>query len=91
MIDKETNPVVWALLHYELSDAQEHLGELLQEMQEQPDFDEEEYRIWLSHIYAHLNRAWNRRNTTDAQELIDQNKVNYWEGWTNFPADIKPG
>jgi len=53
-------------------------------MSAEPDFSEEEFRIHLGHVFAHLNRAWHMRNAAD--ELEDKE----WAGTTHFPADLKP-
>ena len=89
MIDQRANPVAWALLGDELTDAQEHLAQLCLEMQQDPDFDEVDFRIWLAHIYSHLNRAWNRRNATDAQ-IAPEIEQATWDEWSRFPTDIEP-
>ncbi|HET9506249.1 MAG TPA: hypothetical protein VFO93_22105 [Hymenobacter sp.] len=89
MIDQQVNPVAWALLNDELTDAQEHLAQMCQEMQQDPDFSEIEFRIWLAHIYSHLNRAWNRRNATDAQ-ITPEIEQTTWDEWSQFPTDIEP-
>ena len=86
MINEQTEPVAWALLLYELADAQEGLQSLLREISEEKDFDETDFRIHMAHIYAHLNRAWNGRNATQAQH--DDEAL--WEKWASFPTDLKP-
>lgn len=89
MVNQQANPVAWALLGFELTDAQEHLAQLCQEMQQNPDFDEVDLRIWLAHIYSHLNRAWNRRNATDEQ-VVPEVAPETWDKWSRFPTDIEP-
>jgi hypothetical protein len=69
MITKKDNYAEWALLLYELEDAKEHLETLMQEMADDPEFDEVDYRIGLGHIYTHLNRAWNARNRLGTTRL----------------------
>jgi hypothetical protein len=84
MITEQIAPVAWALLQYELADAQEGIESLLRDMKEDKEFSEIEFSIHMAHIYGHLNRAWNGRNSTDQQ----------WEAtkmpdeWNNFPADL---
>ena len=89
MIDKRENPIAWALLGYELSDAQEHLAQLCQQMQEDSGFDEIDFRIGLAHIYAHLNQAWNCRTITDAQVVAEKNQATR-NIYSRFPTDIEP-
>jgi len=75
MINKQNNPVNWSLLLYELSDAHEALGNLRNEMNNGGKIDKVEFRIQLSHIYRHLNTAWNSRNresvATDAEHASE--------------------
>ena len=65
MINPKDNPIGWDSFLYELSDAHEHLGDLLKELSANTECDEVELRIALGHVYAHLNRAWFRRNVPD--------------------------
>ena len=84
MINKKDNPVAWALLMYELTDAQEHLQKLVDRMSTQEDFDEIDFRYSLAHIYSHLNRAWNGRDAV--VEMSDEQ----WQAFSQFPKDIEP-
>ena len=88
MIDREHSPVGWVLLMHELDDAHEHLGNLLKHMQERSDFDEIEFRIELGHVYAHLNRAWFRRNVHEDFAASERDAA--WEIATQFPTDLEP-
>jgi hypothetical protein len=84
MIDQKTDPVLWGLLVSGLDDAREHLETLVAQMAAKGSVDEEEYRVALGHIYAHLNRAWNSR---DCREEITQKE---WAQITRFPGDVEP-
>jgi hypothetical protein len=87
MINKDVNDknyVSWAMMMYELSDAHEHLGELIQEMNREDSFDETDFRVQLGHVYAHLNRAWNGRNDTDAVNTEQR------EARSQMPVDLVP-
>jgi hypothetical protein len=86
MIDRIKDPVAWAALMYELADAEDGLKSLLKDIAEDPEFDEIHFGIHMAHIYAHLNRAWNTRNATSAQ----QDDVKLWNDWAQFPTDIAP-
>ena len=87
MITVKTNPVARAMLDFELRDAVEHLQRLLAEMAGE-DFGEEEFRIDLGHVYAHLNRAWNRRDVPDAE--IEAMTQEQFERWSQMPTDLDP-
>ena len=67
MIDKEDEPVSWEMLCFELTDAAEHIQDLLRDMHEGDGFSEESFRVGMAHVYAHLNRAWHRRDVTDSE------------------------
>lgn len=84
---EDASEIIRAIIGYNLSDAQDHLGELLQEMKDDPEFGEAEFRLGLAHVYAHLNRAWHQRNASE--EEIDQPDA-HWEIWSRFPTGIQP-
>jgi hypothetical protein len=83
MINKEAHPVGWALLMYELTDAQEHLAHLIAQMESDPDYGEENFRIDMGHLYSHLNRAWHRRDV--AEDLADDG----FGTASEFPKDLE--
>jgi hypothetical protein len=84
MIDPKHNPVEWALFIDELSEAHEHLGALISKLGSEPDDDEEQFRVDMGHLMAHLNRAWARRNC--ARALTDEE----WEQFREYPQDLPP-
>ena len=84
MINRQEHPIGWSFLLDELSDAQEHLQTLLKEIAENPEYGEPELRIDLGHVFAHLNRAWYRRNVQEDFPESD------WDIATSFPTDIEP-
>jgi hypothetical protein len=85
MISMKDAPIAWAMLMYDLDDAKEDLESLLAEMRnDSAGVDEEYFRIRLSHIYWHLNRAWNRRYVPD--DLVEIEDANAGQ----FPDDLDP-
>ncbi len=84
MINNEQHPVAWAMFVYDLVDAREHLTKLVEEMVANKQIDEMDFRIQLGHVYSHLNRAWNGRNTA---EEIDTER---WQAQRQFPIDLDP-
>ena len=84
MIDKNKNPVEWSGLMYELEDAHEHLGNLISEMMNDPEFDEEVLKIQLGHVCAHINRAWYRRRFEG--DITEDT----WVTASQFPKDLDP-
>ena len=83
MIDRTAEPVAWAQFAYELTDAHEHLGELINVLDHEA-IDDTEFAVHLGHVYAHLNRAWHCRNQTT------EISVQQWNEISAFPTDIRP-
>ncbi|MCZ2074302.1 MAG: hypothetical protein LC130_04810 [Bryobacterales bacterium] len=84
MINRNDDPVGWAMFVQELQDAHEHLANLLKDMKADTDYGEPELRVDLGHVYAHLNRAWRRRLVSS--DFTDTE----WEAAGEFPQDIEP-
>ncbi len=82
MITKETAPLGWSGLMYELEDAKEHLSNLIFEIENDHEYDEVNFRIDLGHVFSHLNRAWHRRNAPDG--LTEEQ----WIEASEFPTDL---
>lgn len=84
MIDRKSNPNEWSTLLYELDDAKEHLESLVNQLNDDGEIDEEDFKSQLSHIYAHVNRSWNIRNLESDFGNKDSAK------FSSFPKDIDP-
>lgn len=84
MINKKDNPVEWSLLIQELADLSEHADKLVEEMQGNSIYGEEEFAVDVGHLYAHLNRAWNSRNCTKEPTESE------WQENSKFPTDVQP-
>jgi hypothetical protein len=85
MIDLKSDPLGWSFFMDELGDAHEHLGVLIAALGA-GDCDEDDLRISLGHIYAHLNRGWFRRNVMWPDDLDGARR----ELASAFPSDIEP-
>lgn len=84
MIEQSENPVEWAALVTEFTEAQEHLNELIDQMVNNGSIDETDFAVRLGHIFAHLNRGWNTRR------LKSEMQEDSWEAFSQFPKDLKP-
>lgn len=69
---------------YELTDAYEHLGDLIKEMQENGGIDNETYAVDMAHVFSHLNRAWNSRKFKG--EMSEEQ----WHNFRCYPKDLEP-
>lgn len=74
----------WVL--FELQDAREALAQIINDLKNDDDYDETEYRIHMAHLYSHVNSAWNMRAAT-TDEVTNGEK---FEEWNRFPTDIEP-
>jgi hypothetical protein len=83
MINGKDNPVEWAMLGYELDEVAEHVQNLSKLITPDANLPEEEFEVYMGHIYAHLNRIWNSRNHVG--EVGDDLREKY----TQFPLDIR--
>jgi hypothetical protein len=81
VINNDQNPVQWAMLGYGLDDARKHLEALIDKMSSGA-IDETDFAIDLGHIYAHLNRTWNKRSDVDG--IAD------FAAASEFPTDLRP-
>jgi len=86
MLTNADHPVAWAMLMYELSDAHEHLGDLIKKMNREGQIDEDSYRIHLGHVFAHLNRAWHGRD----DERLDTVSDDASRERSQYPIDLLP-
>ena len=83
MINNTDNPIEFAALSFELTDAAEHLQDLITQLGEY--LNETDFTIQLGHIYEHLNRAWNTRNR-DGKISLDYDKE--WDTISAMPTDL---
>ena len=52
---------------FHLREAAEQLDETIRSLSSEQDYGIEEYQVEMSHLYHHLNTAWNGRDQTDEQ------------------------
>lgn len=74
----------WVLHH--LREAREELGRTIDEIVATPDYDVGELLVSMSHLYHHLNTAWNARDA--AESAVREVSAEDFKRWSRFPADI---
>ena len=52
---------------FHLREAKEELDRTITEMASDPKYDFAAFQVSMSHLYHHLNTAWNGRDQTDAE------------------------
>ena len=86
MLSQNEHPVAWAMFEYELGDAHEHLGALINKMHSAGGMDEDEFAVHLGHVFAHLNRAWHGRNDPNLDTETDEESAER----SQHPSDLSP-
>lgn len=84
MIDRERNPIEWALMLTDLEEVGEHIQSLMEEMHANGTIDDEDFRVRIFHMISHLNRAWNGRNHIG--ESLDEDR----DELSQVPKDFFP-
>ena len=74
----------WVLQN--LTEALEELTRTVRELQEDPEYDIGDFLPAMSHLYHHVNVAWNARDASESQlrELSDSD----FKQWSAFPTDM---
>ena len=74
---------------YNLRDAQEQLTSIINEIENDDEFDIESYSVDIQHLYHHINTSWNARfaSKVESDECSEENFVK----WRQFPNDIEMG
>jgi hypothetical protein len=70
---------------FHLGEAKEELDRTIQELQNDPDYCEEEFRVAMGHLYHHLNTAWNGRN--ESRERHRDCAQEDFDAWRKFPTN----
>jgi len=52
---------------FHLREATEQLRETIQSLESNGEYCNAQFQVDVSHVYHHINTAWNGRNQTDAQ------------------------
>lgn len=71
---------------YHLKEAHEELTKTIREIEQDPDYNFGEYIVAMTHLYHHINTAWNAKDATPEQ--ADRCSEEDFERWRQFPSDI---
>lgn len=78
-----------AYVIWNLREAQEELGKILQEIENVDDYGFGEFSVAMAHLYHHLNTSWNAKDSTVEQS--DACSEADFMKWRQFPVDIYLG
>jgi hypothetical protein len=70
---------------FHLKEAKEELDQTIAELEASPDYDAAEFQVAMSHLYHHLNTAWNGREASaDRHRECAQSD---FDAWRKFPPN----
>jgi hypothetical protein len=70
---------------WNLREAQEALAEIIAGVESDPEYEPGGYIVDLTHLYHHVNTAWNARNATKA--ATDECSQEDFLRWRQFPTE----
>ena len=72
-----------------LHESKENLDSMINEIENDSDFDFDGYYSDMQHIYHHLNTAWNIRK--EKEETIKKCTEDNFNKWQQFPNEFDMG
>ncbi len=70
---------------FNLREAHQALQRLIGDIESQPDYDYGEYIVKMTHLYHHVNTAWNAQDVN--QERAKKCNEEDFFKWRQFPKD----
>ena len=70
---------------FHLSEGLEELQKTIEKLRNLPDYSEHDFRASMSHLYHHLNTAWNARNVS--HEAFRDCADSDFNCWRKFPKE----
>ncbi len=70
---------------FHLGEAKEELDRTINEITRNSDYDAEEFQVAISHLYHHINTAWNGRDAS-AERHRECSQEDF-EAWRKFPNE----
>jgi hypothetical protein len=77
----------WLL--FNLREAEEEMRRTIADIESQPDYGYGELAVAITHVYHHLNSAWNAREAS--QRRVETCTEEDFLRWRQFPEDIYLG
>ena len=71
---------------FHLRDAREATDKLIAEIEANLDYDYGNFVVDISHVYHHINTAWNGRDATP--ERASECSESDFQTWRQFPQDL---
>jgi len=74
---------------WNLKEAKEELDRTIKEIENEPDYGYGDFVVAMTHLYHHLNTAWNAKGASKAE--TDQCSQEDFNKWRQFPSDNEIG
>jgi len=71
---------------WHLREAAEELNRVIQDMTADPEYVRGELEVGITHLYHHLNTAWNARDSSAEQVMVGS--ADDFRAWRQFPSDL---
>jgi len=75
------------LVLFNLKEAKEELDRTIEAIEKDSRYGVAEYMVAMSHLYHHLNTAWNARRSSDRRAKNCSEKD--FEDWREFPKEFR--
>ncbi len=72
-------------IQYNLKQAREELDAMINGIKKNADYEEGEYVVAMTHLYHHINTAWNARDVS--KERSDNCSEEDFKTWRRFPKE----
>ena len=71
---------------FNLREAREELDQTIKDLETNAEYGDPEFWVAMTHLYHHINTAWNARNSTfeEAEQCSDEN----FNKWNRYPNDL---
>jgi hypothetical protein len=73
---------------WNLRESIETLERIVRDMDADTDYGVAEFCAAMSHVYGHINTAWNARHTSE--EAVEHCSEEDFRLWRQFPTDLAP-
>ena len=68
-----------------LKQAKEELDRTIADIESDVSYDSEAFQVAMSHLYHHLNTAWNGRDATEERHI--ECSQSDFDAWRKFPSN----
>ncbi len=75
----------WIIFH--LKEALEEIESTIRGIETDPEYDYGEYSVAMTHLFHHINTAWNSRDCSEKE--AKESSESDFDKWRQFPADIE--